>query len=506
MPVRSKPKVVENAGPKIAGVKWKGFTAKQKEAITLLRGPQRYTQLEGGSRSGKTWIIVRTIIKRALRYAASRHVSLRLRRIHAMESLWLDTIPKVMELAFPGLRQAVKLHTSMGYIEFSNGSEYWIGGLDDKERVDKILGREFATVHFNETSQISWPSVLKVRTRLSQKIEGLRNREIHDLNPVGRGHWSHRVFHELRDPTSIETSLDPANYRRLKMNPRDNARNIDKEYIETLANMPARYKARFFDGEYQTESDNALWSLERLAKAIGNAIAYGLDERPIPPCIMRRIVIGVDPSGTGDDSVGDEIGIIVAGLGADDRGYLLEDGTINGSPDKWTRRVKELRIKWGADLIIAERNYGGAMVESVLRNADRNSPVELVTSSLGKVLRAEPVSLMYELDRVVHCGDFPALHEEMLAANSGDTSDDLKERVGHSPNRLDAMVFAFTKLFDLRASEGVLDFYTKQATATKEREAAKNKLVVLAEDVSPLIKQPTLAEVEAASAGSSLFL
>lgn len=44
------------------------------------------------------------------------------------------------------------------YVELPNGSQIWIAGLDDKECVEKILGQEYATLYFNESSQIPWAS------------------------------------------------------------------------------------------------------------------------------------------------------------------------------------------------------------------------------------------------------------------------------------------------------------------------------------------------------------
>ena len=432
-----------------------------------MRGPQRYIQLVGGARAGKTLLIVRQILERARKYPGSRHVSLRLRRNHAWESLWLDTIPKVMELCFPGMKQRCKLNHSDGYIKLWNNSEYWIGGLDDKERVDKILGKEFATVHYNETSQIPYSSVLKVRTRLAQKIDGLKNREYHDLNPVGKMHWSHLMFSQLIDPLMPETALDPALYATFQMNPRDNAENLDEEFIRSLDKLPPAMRARFFLGEYQDEMQFALWTLAMLAGCHGDPVT----PQTMPP--MRRIVIGVDPSGSAGDAEtrADDIGILVCGMGIDNRGYLLEDATLNGSPRQWASAVKEMRVKWNADKVVAERNFGGEMVLEVLRNVDPNTPAELVTSSRSKALRAEPVSIMYEHERVVHCGDFHELQQEMVSVKAGDTTDEIKLRLGRSPNRLDAMVFAFTELFGL-TEHGIFEMWkdeTEEARNPKPR-------------------------------------
>lgn len=81
----------------------------------------------------------------------------------------MDTFPKMLELAFPDV--PVITHKGDQYIELDNGAEIWFGGLDDKERVDKILGKEYATIYANEASQISYATITTLRTRLAQKID-----------------------------------------------------------------------------------------------------------------------------------------------------------------------------------------------------------------------------------------------------------------------------------------------------------------------------------------------
>ena len=127
--------------------------------------------LVGGSRSGKTTLLVREIANRALRVKDSRHAILRLRANAARASIALDTLPKVFRLWHPD--ELLKRHRTEGYFSLENGSEIWIGGLDDQERVEKILGKEYATIFLNECSQIPYSSVLVALTRLAQVADGL---------------------------------------------------------------------------------------------------------------------------------------------------------------------------------------------------------------------------------------------------------------------------------------------------------------------------------------------
>lgn len=152
---------------------------------------------------------------------------------------------------------------------------------------------------------------------------------------------------------------------------------------------------------------------------------------------LTRIVIGVDPTG----STSNECGIVVAGLGTNGDGYVLDDKSLTGSPNEWANAIVDAYIQWGVDRVVAERNYGGDMVESVIMQAALERKVNLsfkfVVATRGKAIRAEPVAALYERLRVHHVGTFPALENEYCNW----TPDS-----GYSPNRLDAAVWALTEL------------------------------------------------------------
>jgi len=165
------------------------------------------------------------------------------------------------------------------------------------------------------------------------------------------------------------------------------------------------------------------------------------------PDHLDRIVVGVDPSGAADaKSKSDEIGIVVAALRkgrtkADDRYYIIEDATMIGSPQAWGTRVVTAFDQWEADRVVAEVNFGGAMVEATIKQSDDSVPVTLVTASRGKAIRAEPISALYEQGRVFHVGRTFAKMEAQCChmTSSGYVGDG-------SPDRLDAMVWAMTEL------------------------------------------------------------
>jgi len=148
---------------------------------------------------------------------------------------------------------------------------------------------------------------------------------------------------------------------------------------------------------------------------------------------MQRIVVAVDPSAT---STGDEAGIIVAGVGEDAQGYVIDDVSLQGSPHQWGTQAVAAYHRHKADRIVAEVNNGGEMVEEVIRSVDGNVAYRSVHASRGKQVRAEPVAALYEQGRIHHVGMFAALEDEMCQWEPG----------AASPNRMDALVWAFSDL------------------------------------------------------------
>ncbi|MDO6966973.1 hypothetical protein ABID20_004543 [Rhizobium alvei] len=406
--------------------------------------------LRGGSRSGKTFVLVRALVQRAINAPRSRHVIFRFRFNHAKTSVWSDTLPKVLLLCFPSLK--VRFDKTDFYVELPNGSQIWIAGLDDKERVEKILGQEYATLYFNESSQIPWASVEMAMSRLAQKVElateiakatgrtHLALKAYFDCNPPSKLHWSYQMFRAKVKPGTKEALAKPEDYVEMQVNPVDNSANLPSEYFDVLASMSAAKRLRFEAGEWASEVSGALWALEdRLAP--DGKVMPGIDSLRVSSAPdLRRIVVAVDPSGTRGDGGGDDIGIVVAGLGIDGHGYVLHDGTCQLSPEGWGRRAVDLYHRFGADRVIGERNYGGDMVRFTIATADRKVPFKEVVASRGKVVRAEPVSALYEQGKVHHVGSFPDLEDQMSNFTpSGYVGEG-------SPDRADALVWALTEL------------------------------------------------------------
>lgn len=183
------------------------------------------------------------------------------------------------------------------------------------------------------------------------------------------------------------------------------------------------------DGELIEDRSDALWR---------RSAFDALRVNEAPP--LARIVIAVDPPAS-SRSGADACGMIVAGRTADGRAYVLKDDTRQGlRPAQWASRAVRLYDRYQADTIVAEVNQGGEMVTQVLREIDESVPVQPVRATRGKWLRAEPVAALYEQGRVRHVGGLPELEDEMCDFGPNGLAN------GHSPDRVDALVWAVTSL------------------------------------------------------------
>ena len=390
----------------------------------------------GGSRSGKTFEFCRAIAVLAFRYGG-RYAIFR-RYFNAVRtSVFVDTFPKMMSLCFPSYHYETNKAASEIYFPH-NGAEIDFVGLDDKARVEKILGREFAAIYFNECSEISFSSVEIATTRLAQKrldSRGrlLRNRLFYDCNPPGKNHWTYKMFIEGVHPVSRLKISNTGSYGVIRINPHDNAENLPEGYIEqTLGNASERSKRRFLYGEFSDENENALWKSSTMIDPFRVVDV---------PDDLERIVIGVDPAVTSSET-SDHTGIVVCGkktIDGQDHFFVLEDDSLIAPPERWSAVVSNCFNGWFAELVVAEINQGGDLVESTLRNTAPNLPVKKVRATRGKIVRAEPISVLYSQGRVHHVGLFPELENEMTSYTGDRTSED-------SPDRLDALVWALTEL------------------------------------------------------------
>ena len=222
-------------------------TAIQRKALSLLKSGAKHILLFGGSRSGKTTVLVMAIIFRALKFAGSRHLICRYRAKDARSSVLRETLIPWLDNTVGKGGYRYLAHESM--ITLFNGSEIWIGGLGDREQADKILGHEYNTIYFNEISQLSYIAVTTAYSRLAMRIEGCKNLFYYDCNPGSPLHWAYKVFVLKKQFLSGEQLEKPELYQSMLLNPEDNRDNLPEDYITDILDvLPEKQKARFRDG------------------------------------------------------------------------------------------------------------------------------------------------------------------------------------------------------------------------------------------------------------------
>src|SRR5712691_2282502 len=201
----------------------------------------------------------------------------------------------------------------------------------------------------------------------------------------------------------------------------DNAAHLPPSFLRRVLGKyeGTRLGRQELHAELLEDTPGALWT---------RAMLEATRVRTLPP--LRRIVVGVDPGG--------EAGIVVAGLGEDKHGYVLEDLSISGSPDTWAGQAIAGYHKHQANRVAVEANHGGDMVITTIHTKDKIVATKKVWASVGKYARAEPISALYEQKKVHHVGMFAALEDELCSWVPGEGLP--------SPNRLDALVWALTEL------------------------------------------------------------
>ncbi len=314
--------------------------------------------------------------------------------------------------------------------------------------------------------RLTWPNGAIAVTYSSEEPDQLRGPQ-HDaaycdevatwLRPLA---WDNLML-GLRlgqDPRCVVTTTPRPTelLRRIRGSP-DTAETVGTTY-ENLANLAPAFAAQIitrYEGtrlgrqelmaEILEDNPGALWQRAKLDEARLTRVPEGVT--------LRRIVVGVDPAATsGEESA--ETGILVAGLGTDGHGYVLEDCTLRGTPDHWGRAAVTAYYRHRADRIVAEVNQGGEMVEAVIRTVDSRASYKGVHASRGKMARAEPVAALFEQGKVHLVGLFPELEDQLCSWVPGDVS----------PDRLDALVWALSELM-LLSSGG----YVPAFAAGRER-------------------------------------
>ena len=375
----------------------------------------RYFLITGGRGSGKSWTLSLFLLN--LTYEEG-HVILFTR--WTLTSAFISIIPEFID-KIDLMNKAEDFEiTQSEIINKATGSKILFRGIKTSQGTATANLKSIAgvtTFILDESEELMDEDVFD-RIDLSIRAVNKPNRVILVMNPSYKSHWIYNRFvkYPRNDTNYIHTTY------------LDNQNNLSPSFVaqaeRTRTENLHRYNHLFL-GHWLEDAEGMLWNrqiIERLRMA--------------NPPQLERIVVSVDPAASANLE-SDETGIVVCAKDAKGNGYVLEDLSGKYSPSQWAAVAVKAFERWNADCIVAEKNMGGDMVESVLRSQNTNARIKLVNATKGKYVRAEPIYSLYEQNKIYHIGQFPILENQMI------TFDPDK---GKSPDRVDALVWGFTEL------------------------------------------------------------
>jgi len=300
---------------------------------------------------------------------------------------------------------------SMGEIKLTNGSLIKLFSADEP---DRLRGPQFHGAWCDELAAWRYPETyeqLQFTLRLGDQPQ-----IIITTTPQPK-----KLIKEL-------VAKDDGSVKLIRGNTFDNAKNLAPSALQQLRNRyeGTRLGRQELYAEVLEDTPGALWTLQMIEDC---------RVKDVPD--MARVVVAIDPAATSNEN-SDETGIVVVGKGIDGRGYVLADRSCRSSPKAWAQRAIDAYDEFQASRIVGESNMGGDMIETIIHQLRPNIPYRGVVAKRGKVLRAEPVSALYEQGRVSHHGVFPELEEQMTSWVS--------DQADFSPDRIDALVHGLTQL------------------------------------------------------------
>jgi len=313
-----------------------------------------------------------------------------------------------------------KYKSSKRRVEFPNGA---LAFLYSAEEPDRLRGPQHHRGWGDEIAAWDYPETW------DQMQFGLRLGE----HPQSVATTTPKPVHLVRTLLKGELSGDVVVTRGSTY---DNAANLSPSFLSVIRGKyeGTRLGRQEIAGELLSDVEGALWNYAMIESSRLPALPDGIG--------LARIVVAVDPpASSGSESA--ECGIVVAGRGDDQRGYILADRSIRGTPNEWARAAVKAYDDFQADHVTIETNQGGEMATNTLKTVRDTLPIEAVHASRGKYARAEPVSALYEQGRISHLGTFPSLEDQYVTW--------VPDGKSPSPDRLDAAVWAIT---DLMLEEG----------------------------------------------------
>jgi len=382
------------------------------EAFGDIFTPSRYKAFYGGRGSAKSHTFAMALLvlggQRPLRVLCGREVQKSIRE--SVKALLDDKIAQLgMGSFYESLRDEIRGR---------NGTQFTFSGVGDKT-VDQMKSYEGVDIFWGEEAQ----------TFSARSLEILRP----TIRKDGSELWFTWNPRHSSDPVDdfFRGENPPENAIIRRVNYNDNPffpKELKEERQYDYSHKRDRY-AHIWLGEYEPMAVGAIWDRQTIK-------AGRREDHPT----LHRIVVSVDPAVSAETG-SDEHGIIVAGVGDDGRGYVLDDVTMKGAPRQWADRAVAAYDNYEADAIVIERNQGGDMCRHVLESVRPGIRTIEVVATRGKHVRAEPISALYHLGRVSHVGTFPELEDQMCQMTAAGYEGE------GSPDRVDALVWAFTELF-----------------------------------------------------------
>lgn len=377
--------------------------------------PKRYKAAYGGRGSGKSHFFAEEIVDTAV-----RHNGLRVVCVREVQKSLKESAKRLIEdkITLHGLWPLFGGKPRNDHIVTPGNGVILFQGMQDHtaESIKSLEGFDVAWVE--EAQTLSDLSLEFLRPTIRKPGSELW----FSWNPRSSTDAVDQFFRGIKPPENV--ILQRVNFDSNPFFPAE----LEIERLHDMQAKRDRY-AHIWLGEYEPMAIGAIW--DRQTIHAGRC-------RDLPK--MQRIVVSVDPA-ISSEIGSDEHGIIAVGTGEDQRGYVLDDTSMRGTPRQWAERAAATFDRWEADAIIVERNQGGDMVRHTLKSVRPEIPVIEVVATRGKHVRAEPIAALYSMGRVSHVGTFDKLEDQMCQMTAGGY-----EGSG-SPDRVDALVWGLTELF-----------------------------------------------------------
>lgn len=385
-----------------------------------LLAPARHKAAHGGRGSGKSHFFAEFAVARCTMFPGTRIVCVREVQKSLKDSVKLLIEDKIAALGAPGF--VVRDDA----IRTPGGGAIMFQGMQDHtaESIKSLEG--FDVGYVEEAQTLSARSLEMLRPTIRKDaVDGRPASELwFSWNPR---HSSDPVDAFLRGPTLPPGAIVvKANYADNPFFPAV----LEEERAYDEVNKRDRY-GHIWLGDYEPMAAGAIWDRLTIHSSRRSV-------EQVPPLV--RVVVAIDPAMSSEPD-SDEHGIVVCGLGDDDRGYVLDDVSTRGSPQHWAARALAAYDLHDADAIVCEVNNGGDLVRRNIEAVRKGPRIIEVRATRGKHVRAEPISALYALGKVSHVGTFAKLEDQLCLMTAAGYEGE------GSPDRVDAMIWAMAELF-----------------------------------------------------------